>query len=64
LLRKTFGLQRQEVREAAEICRRRSFVALLLTRYSGDQIKNCERDRACGTNGGEDKSIQSFGKKS
>jgi hypothetical protein len=42
----------------------RSFMILLSTKcYSGDLVKEYERGWACGTQVGEEKCIQNFGRK-
>jgi hypothetical protein len=60
VLRKVFGAWRVQVRGNGENCLMRSFMFLLVNRcHSGDEIKENEMGRECGTCAGEKKNAYS-----
>jgi hypothetical protein len=61
VLRRIFGLKRDEVTGEWRRLHNKELYALLLTKYHlGDEVKKTEMGRTCGTYGGEERCIQGF----
>jgi hypothetical protein len=62
VLRRILGPKRDEVTaEWRRLHNKELYASLLLTKYhSGDQVKQTEMGRTCGTYGGEKRCIQGF----
>jgi len=58
-------LREKKGRESGEDCIMRSFITFMvhLIYYSGEQTKEGEMSRVCGTHGRDEKCIQYFGQK-
>jgi hypothetical protein len=55
VLRRIFGLKRDEVMEIGENCIMRSFITLLFAKHNcNDQVKEYEKGRAYSMNGGKE----------